>query len=307
MVQTSVVLCTFNGEKYLPAQLESLAQQTSPPSEIIVQDDGSEDGTLAILQSHGSVVLHRNPSRLGFAANFASALTKAQGEFIFLCDQDDIWQKEKIEKFLAHFHQHPEQSLVFSDASLIDETGKSLAYSILHLNRLGESDRLHFPRFVQRNPIPGMAMAFRRSLLAHALPIPPEWEHDYWLLLIAAAEGKIGFLKEPLVRYRQHAAQAIGGARSLQARAAAAASRTLAKYQNESRKFTLLRERLSTFLPVDHPYLQLVAAKEAFLLSRAQYPRFRLWRMGKILSNAASYHQFEAGWSSAIKDLIIPA
>jgi glycosyltransferase involved in cell wall biosynthesis len=129
-VKVAVVVCTYNGERFLAEQLQSILDQTHPPDNITVSDDGSSDSTLDVVAEFSSrdsgakkpqwtVQSRKKP--LGAAGNFASALTKAQGEFIALADQDDVWEPNRIERGLAGFRD--DALLVHSDATLIDEVG----------------------------------------------------------------------------------------------------------------------------------------------------------------------------------------
>ena len=127
----SVALATYNGARYLPAQLASLAAQTVMPGELVACDDGSTDGTVAVLERFASdapfpVRLFRNPVNLGSTANFAQAVGLCTGDGIFLCDQDDLWHPHKLARFAAAFDADPAVGLVASDLELIDAGGQDL-------------------------------------------------------------------------------------------------------------------------------------------------------------------------------------
>ena len=126
----SVIIASYNGASYIRAQLESIAAQTLQPEEIIVQDDCSSDDTVEIVRSYLSrlpIRLHVNPENLGYVRNFESALAKAQGEYIALCDQDDIWEPHKLETLVNAIGN---KSLVYSDSYLIDAQGKSIGKTL---------------------------------------------------------------------------------------------------------------------------------------------------------------------------------
>lgn len=125
-MKLSVALCTYNGEKYIKKQLDSIFNQTIQVDEINICDDGSNDNTIEIItqiqKKYPSIInLHQNTKNLGCSKNFEKAIKLCQGEFIFLSDQDDLWRKDKIEKTLTIFDQNPEAEGVFSNADLIDE------------------------------------------------------------------------------------------------------------------------------------------------------------------------------------------
>src|SRR5262245_33463585 len=131
----SIALCTYNGAKFLSSQLESYLVQTQMPDEVVVCDDRSNDQTVEILKAFAerapfSVRVLVNDQNLGSTKNFEKAISLCSGEFIFLSDQDDIWNPDKIEKMTAPFENDPDVGLVFSDVELVDESltfeGKTL-------------------------------------------------------------------------------------------------------------------------------------------------------------------------------------
>ncbi|MGZ3705880.1 MAG: glycosyltransferase [Bdellovibrionota bacterium] len=304
----SIVLCTCQGERYLAAQLASLRAQTRAPLEIIAQDDASTDGTAALLDGTSLV---RNPRRLGFAQNFAAAMARARGDVIFLCDQDDEWEPEKLATLLARFEADPALEIACSEARRIDAEGAPLPGLVLEGNGLSsaEQEKWSSPaealaRLVRSNPVPGMTMAFRSSLRAKLLPIPPGWEHDYWILLVAAGLGEsIAMEPRALVRYRQHGGQVIGGKKSLSQRWAGAAAGGIAMRTKEADRWIPVLERLRGAAP---EVLALAKEKRAHLLRRGSFSRSRPLRALQIAAEflRGGYHRYDAGLSSAIKDLL---
>ena len=156
------------------------------------------DSTLAILHAEQasapySMQVKQNPSRLGFAQNFALALSQAQGEIIFFSDQDDVWEKEKISSMLNLFRADPSLQIACSEASLMRSDGSPLPGLVLAGNGLGAEEREEwrignsFPWLLRKNPVPGMVLAIRRELRGKILPLPEGWEHDYWILEIGRA------------------------------------------------------------------------------------------------------------------------
>ena len=197
-------MCTFNGESYLAAQMESLLAQTWPNLEIIVIDDCSGDGTYEILKEFASrdsrIKISRNSKNLGINKNFSNAMALCKGDLIAPCDQDDIWHPHKLSRLYAHIGTH---LMSYCDSDLIAEDGTRLNMRI--------SDRINMYQggdptvFAFWNCVSGHAMLFKRSLLDVALPIPDIKFHDWWLAFLAATNGSIVYLNEPLVQYRQHA------------------------------------------------------------------------------------------------------
>ena len=197
------MLCTYNGERFLKAQINSLLQQTWSNIEIIISDDHSSDGTRKILHSFESDPKFRityQPETLGAIHNFEYSTKQASGEFIAFCDQDDIWLPEKIEKL---YHAIDDYWLVYSDSILVDEEGQSLQKNLSQLRKMysGADSR----GFVFSNVAWGHAMLINKQLLTYTLPIPSGIPHDIWFAMKATILSGIIYLDEPLTLYRQHA------------------------------------------------------------------------------------------------------
>lgn len=220
----SIVMCTYNGAAYLQPQLDSLLAQTRLPDEIVIGDDGSTDATLEMLRGFRGranhlgvdVQLRRNPRNLGYVENFSVGLRQAGGELLFLCDQDDIWHSDKLERMVAAFERAPQLLLLHSDALLVDAQGAALNCSMFEALQLTVQEKraIHagnaFEVVQRRSFVTGATAAFRRELIDMALPVPPEWVHDEWLAAVAASVERLDFLDAALIDYRQHQANQIG-------------------------------------------------------------------------------------------------
>ena len=213
----SIIMATYNGEKFLRLQLESILEQTYQHFELIVVDDASMDGTLSILEEYAASDerIHVFPAEknLGLVANFERGLRLAKGDFIALSDQDDIFRKDKIELLLTALKDHPNRDLAVSDLSLIDKDGNEIAQSMWLYQRLNPRQGKPFRRLLYGNFATGCAMMFRRRLLDIAIPFPADCiVHDWWLAVVAASSkgGGICLIKEPLTAYRQHLLNVIG-------------------------------------------------------------------------------------------------
>jgi glycosyltransferase involved in cell wall biosynthesis len=199
----SIVIATYNGERYLREQLDSIAAQTLKPTQIIIQDDASSDATVAIIKEypHLPIELEINPHNLGYIRNFELALSKASGDYIALCDQDDIWETNKLDHLLKAVGVH---SLVYSNSLLIDSKGNSLGKTL--------SDKLknrfistHSPlAFIYDNCVSAHALLFHQSLLPQLFPFPKHLYFDAWIAANAASLHGVCYLDETLVHYRQH-------------------------------------------------------------------------------------------------------
>jgi glycosyltransferase involved in cell wall biosynthesis len=201
-------MTSFNGARHLRSQLDSILPQMGPGDELIASDDGSTDGTVEILAAirDPRVRVMRGPSR-GPAENFASALAQARNHAIFLADQDDVWEHEKLDRQCTYLKRYV---LVVSDCVITDESGAVTHPSYFAINR----SRPGLIHNLRRNSYMGCCMAFRRELLQAALPIPPTLAHDWWLGMVAELSGEVLFLPEPLVRYRRHGANVSPTART---------------------------------------------------------------------------------------------
>jgi len=196
----SVCLASHNGELYIEAQILSVLEQLLPQDELIISDDASTDNTLAVVQK---IADHRiqtlqNTQPLGVVKNFEKALVRAKYEYVFLCDQDDIWLPGKVDKCLKVLEH---SVLVVTDCRVVDTQLHSIHPSFFSLR----SSRPGMISNLWKNSYLGCCMAFRRSLLHRALPIPPGVPmHDMWLGLIAQTCGSVIYLPEILSLYRRH-------------------------------------------------------------------------------------------------------
>ncbi len=202
----SVALCTFNGERHLEAQLRSLLALDWPDLEIVIQDDASSDGTVALVRRVAAgdprVRLEVNPRNLGFLANFERALSRCTGDWIAPCDQDDLWHPDKLRRLAPLMADHV---LAYADSRLVDDQGRDLGRRLSQVYRMVDGDDCRV--FTFWNSVSGHALLMRRELLPHSLPFPPGVKfHDWWIAFQAARTGRIAYLDEVLVDYRQHAA-----------------------------------------------------------------------------------------------------
>lgn len=209
----SVALCTYNGEKYIQQQLESIMNQSHPVDEIVICDDGSTDQTVAIakrvLQESGiSYRIEQNPIGLGITKNFEKAIDLCRGEIVFLSDQDDVWLPNKVEYILNEF---ADDSVVFvySDASIVDGEKNvlkdSLHYGICYFKQhVSDSDIID--SFVRMQyTAHGCLSAFRKEFSDQILPFPnTDLYHDSWISFCAGYFGKIRYIAKPLIHYRVH-------------------------------------------------------------------------------------------------------
>ena len=216
IMTTSVALCTYNGEAYLEEQLKSILNQTVQPNEIIICDDRSKDNSVEIARKilsgwNGKWEVIINEKNLGFRKNFQKAISLCHGDIIFLSDQDDVWDTEKLEKMLPVF-QDPNVILAFHDAILVNENLEQLYPSFWETLGFNPCDftKGDYRIVLAHNVMQGAACCFRRKLFDIAAPFPVEAIHDEWLLLVGLSIGKVVPVCQTLLQYRQ-AQNAIGG------------------------------------------------------------------------------------------------
>ena len=327
-MRISVAMCTYNGAEFLPAQLESIAQQTRPPDEVIVCDDASTDETRAVLESFARsssvpVSLYFSDENAGSVKNFERAIGLCSGDVIALSDQDDVWRADKLQLIEQAFIDHAAAGVVFSDAEIVDKNltavGKKMWDEVgfdAHKQKLIRSGR-SLEVLIYGWTVTGATMAFRSEFAKLALPVPANIAmiHDGWIALTIAAVAEVAFIDEPLVRYRQHERQQIGAPRRQNARPT---QRRLQGFESALRRrnstselhaiLSALEERLSA---QQHTFdcrraLAFVGDYSLHLDVRANLPRKRLSRLPRILRELMSmrYHEYANGFRSAAKDLV---
>jgi len=317
----TVVLCTYNGVRYLPAQLDSLLAQRRLPDRIVIADDASTDATWALLGEFAAragergieVDLQRNPLNLGYLRNFEAALQRAGAGVVFLCDQDDVWHADKIGDFLESFRRRPALTVLHGDSRLVDGEGRDLGQRMFQTLEVAawELAAVHggrgFDVLLRRNIVTGATMAMRRDLLDRALPIPDGWVHDEWLALIAAATGEIDCVEAPTIDYRQHGGNQIGARRRSLVERLGGGKQRREHMQLMVAKLDSLRRH------IDSAQLDVGADKRAAIDERWAHLRLRLamppgfgrrlplireeWRQGR-------YHRYSAGLRSLVCDLL---
>ena len=264
----SVVLAAYNGGRFLAHQLNTVLAQTYTPIEIIITDDGSTDNTPDILRqyaaAHPQIKIHFNETNLGYIRNFEKAIGLASGDYIALCDQDDDWLPEKIEKLVHAIGDYP---MVYCDSLLCNENLEAGGKKISDVaNCLSFSSCLQQAVFCR---VYGHATLIKRSMLQRALPFPEVLPHDWWLSFVATLEGGILFYPEALVRYRQHSNNifgAVGGKRRKE-------DKDL-KQEKQQKELADIRARIHHFYHACPE--KLVGEKKALLSLVNAYKDFRL-------------------------------
>jgi glycosyltransferase involved in cell wall biosynthesis len=317
----SVALCTCNSERFIEAQLASILAQTMAVHEIVVCDDASIDNTLVIVRQVAAttdipVRIHQNSERLGVTRNFEKAIGLTQGDIVFLCDHDDVWDSNKVAAMVAEFNRQPELLLLFADAELVDESGASLKRSLFEELRFSARERDWirsgdpFLAFARRNLACGATTAFRRSLLESGMPFPSAWIHDEWLATIAAALGSIDFLDQALTAYRQHQNNQIGMyPLSWRGKFNKVLHTSDGFHDKLVERATHLDAHLKRLGPmVSNATCALAEEKLQHAVVRGALPSARLARVPSVLAELlrGRYFRCATGWLSVARDLLAP-
>ena len=222
-MRISVALCTFNGEKFIVDQIDSILNQTLKVDEIIVCDDGSSDKTIEILKDYQSKFLglfkiFRNEINLRSVKNFEKAISLCTGDIIFLADQDDVWIDIKVEKMIDYFNKNQKIDVLATNGYCIDE--KSVVqekYAVWDVPEFLRKQNIEVDYFkimsYAGNIATGASMAFRKSIVQDFLPFPiiKNFHHDEWIAIISSYTNSFELLNDKLFYYRTHKNQQVGG------------------------------------------------------------------------------------------------
>jgi hypothetical protein len=322
-------MCTYNGARHIEMQLASILSQSRRPDELVVSDDGSTDGTQNLIErmaltSATPIHLLHGGDNLGVTRNFERAISACKGDLIFLADQDDIWEREKVSIIVGSFLSNPACGYVFSDANLLDDNGDALPGTLWH--RIGLADE-RLQRYKQGqqirmllnggNFVYGMTMAFRASYLTMIMPIvatSANCTHDTWIALVLSGAGHGGIALEcPLVQYRQHSTQVVGAGAPAQSRFRAAYSsiRSTRKFDPElPTDLIQIASRLSQAAGLNPDAItaaSLLKQKALHLRNRQRASTSKLWlRLQLVASEIRSgrYSVFSNSLKTALRDLI---
>lgn len=219
----SVAIATYNGQEFIKEQLLSILNQTMPVDEIVICDDQSSDDTVKIIQELlcDKIYLYQNEKNLGYKLNFKKALSYCKGDYIFLCDQDDIWKPNKVQTMIEIMQNHPEIKALASTYDLIDELGNEKQidinrnYSNKNMYKCKVKDnalvKVPFERLVVENSFQGCALCVRQSIndKFHRC-YTEDFYHDWFINLLASEQNGMYFLNVPLFHYRIHSKNTIG-------------------------------------------------------------------------------------------------
>ncbi len=216
-----ILLSTYNGEKYLPEQLDSLLAQSIQTWRLLIRDDGSSDSTMDILRDYETKypekiqILNDDCGNLGSGGSFAELMRRSTAEYVMFCDQDDVWLPEKIELTLAEIRrletQYPNVPLlVGTDLTVVDEKKSVIASSFIKSQKLYPEAMQNVYRSLALSVAPGCTMILNRMAVNRVLPVPKGHGHDHWVAFLVAYYGKVSFVNTPTILYRQHGRNVCG-------------------------------------------------------------------------------------------------
>lgn len=201
-MKVSVAMATYNGEKFIKEQVDSILSQLSNDDEIIVSDDRSTDNTIQILEGYNDsrIKIYTNKNK-GVISNFENAIYHCDNDIIFLCDQDDVWLPNKVQVIKDYFIEYKDVNLILSDCYVTDGNLKVTNESFFKIR----NSKRGILRNIIKNSYLGCAMVFRKELKPIILPMPKNTPmHDMWIGVLAEMTGKVLLVNDRLFYYRRH-------------------------------------------------------------------------------------------------------
>lgn len=217
-MKIDILMATYNGEAYLKDQLDSILNQSYKDFRLLISDDASKDSTVEILKEYSAkdkrINIFEQKENLGIIKNFEFLMNQVENEYFMFSDQDDIWDKYKIEKSLNRMKE-TDSDFVYCDLEVVDENMNTSHKSYWKLKGFERKVKKYnnFKSLYLNNYITGSTMLVKQNMLNKILPLVQSSKyilHDYWVALVASKNGKMSYLNETLVKYRQHKNNEIG-------------------------------------------------------------------------------------------------
>ncbi|MET0724727.1 MAG: glycosyltransferase [Leifsonia sp.] len=322
-----VAMRVYNSERFVGEHLRSLIAQSVVPDEIVIGDDGSTDGTRAVIdavrreadarpETAGIRWILLPSEHHGIAGNIERTMAACTADVVVVCDHDDISEPDRFERIRDRFESSPSLMFVHGDAELIDENGVRMGARLAQTQGVSAWERSRYREqealdvLIRRNIVTGATAAFRIGLLAHATPFPRSWVYDEWLGIIAAGMGATAYLDEPTIEYRQHSSNKTG-VRRRNARERMALLLAPGAGRNErlhSRAEVLVSRYESMGALVPERRLEIARAKLRHEQRRTALPVNRLRRVVPVLrvASTGAYARFARGPKDVLLDLVQP-
>lgn len=217
----AILMATYNGEKYICQQIDSILSQTCREWELYIHDDGSTDNTIAVVESYvekypDKIHLIDGKSTGGAKYNFFYLFSQVEAPYYMTCDQDDVWLEKKIEltydKILAIEDKADIPCLVYTELRVVDSELNTIADTMSEYQSL-DCHKRTINQFILQNSVTGCTMMVNRALrdkMLRITNIDNTIMHDWWAALVAAQFGKTAFIDEPTILYRQHGDNSLG-------------------------------------------------------------------------------------------------
>ena len=285
MEKIDILMATYNGEKYLRGQIDSILSQTYKNFNLIISDDASTDSTQKILKEYEQkdkrIKIYIQEKNLGIVKNFEFLLEKVENKLFMFADQDDIWDIDKVE-FSRDKLEAEEADLVYTDLKVVDEKLETTANSYWKLK--GFTKKVYkynnFQSLYLNNYITGCTVLCKSKWIKEVLPLPKDSKyviHDYWLVLIVSMKGKLVYIDKPLIKYRQHKNNSVGSKRK---------SDELNNFDEIRKLFiTVKKEHFKVFIDNNKKFndeykgLNEKSLKYFQMLENKKYFNFKNWRL----------------------------
>lgn len=285
MEQIDILLTTYNGEKYLKEQIDSILSQTYTNFRLLISDDCSKDSTIKILkeyeQKDNRIKVFLQEKNLGYVKNFEFLLTKVENEIYALSDQDDVWNNDKVEKTYKKLKEE-DADLVFTDLEIVNEKLETINSSFNDYMFLSRKIKKYYKDYRLQylyNCITGCTLMSKKKYLEKIIPIPMDSKyviHDTWIGLIVALNGKIAYLDEATIKYRQHGNNQVGS-------------------NHTSHKYTKLNQVRELFIDVKYQLFNTYINNSSIFTKDLQKQNEKALKYFKMLKNK-KYINFK-GWN----------
>ncbi len=312
----TVCLAAFHGENYIKEQLASLLNQHRRPDEILIGDDSPDDKTgeavAEFITDHscGDLIRYRkNPLRMGITGNFGALIADASGDYIFLCDQDDVWLPSKIEQMTAMLDS-PAYDCVFCNSLVVDDTLASQGYSTSDIVHLTPAivDRINLGTgtldILRTPPAYGHNMAFKAEMRKYILPMPLLQSYDLYITLLAAGLGRIGCINKNLTFFRRHGCNQSAQETGMLARINRLCNRKKAREEIAVSEMHIraAADRLAASTAEHLP--EIYGSKKYYNRRLNLQAMPYLFRPISILSSLPEYYRYGSGLKSILRDFI---